>query len=83
MYREISAYKTAQKQERWRQRQINTFYRSGRPIFGGFNEITQKPNVPYLDIWSRRVSSRSNLSMLRTYDEKYKTATGIFDCAYP
>jgi len=74
---EIKAEVTRRQQEIWRQRQVNTFYRAGRPIFGMFNEDMGKPIVSSLLHWQHRHYMRRNV--IRTYKQKNSGSLSVFD----
>ena len=74
---EIKAELTRKRQEIWRQRQVHTFYRAGRPIFGMFDEDRGKPFVSSLLHWQNRHDMRRHV--IRTYKQKNAGSFSVFD----
>ena len=74
---EIEAEVARRRQEIWRQRQLDTFYRVGRPIFGVFREDIGKPIVSSLSYWQNKHYLRRNV--FRTYKQKNSGTLSVFE----
>ena len=69
--------KTRARQEKYRQNQMNIMFRTGRPIFGNFDEYTQQSYPNSMQDWHTRIPMQK--SSIRTYQEKYKTNINVFE----